>query len=225
VAFNQAELWGYRENKSNPCSGVPKHPEKMMERFLSYSELERLENILSERDEIGIASPYTLAAFRLLIYTGCRLGEVLTLKWKDVDFHDNCLFLKDSKTGKRTIPLNESAKQIILNIKKKQDNPYVFCGEKPGAHLVAIQKTWQRIRKKANIPDVRIHDLRHSFASFMIKNGVTLFEVSKLLGHKDIRTTMRYLHMTNRELVSVANKGGEIFKLKNKTIGEVHFSA
>ncbi len=196
VAFNQAELWEYRPQNTNPCRGVPKTPDKMMERFLNIEELERLEKTLSERERPGIASNYTIDAFRLIIYTGCRLGEVLSLKWEDVDFNDCCLRLKDSKTGKRTIPLNESAMKVLCNVQKQADNPYVFCGNKTGTHLVAVQKTWERIRKQANIPDVRIHDLRHSFASFMIKNGVNIFEVSKLLGHADIKTTMRYAHLT-----------------------------
>ena len=212
TAFNQAELWEHIPPNSNPCKGVSKHPDKKMERYLSVEELTRLEQTLSERTTMGIASPYTLAAFRLIIYTGCRLGEVLSLKWADVDFNDSCLRLKDSKTGKRTIPLNDSAIGVLHNVQKQEDNPYVFCGNKKGTHLVAAQQTWGRIRKKAGISDVRIHDLRHSFASFMIKNGVSLFEVSKLLGHSNIATTMRYAHLSDRELVNVARKGGSIFK-------------
>ena len=212
TAFNQAELWEYIQPNTNPCKGVSKHPDKKMERYLSVEELIRLEQTLSERTTMGIASPYTLAAFRLIIYSGCRLGEVLSLKWEDVDFNDSCLRLKDSKTGKRTIPLNDSAIEVLHNVQKQEDNPYVFCGNKKGTHLVTVQKTWDRIRKKAGISDVRIHDLRHSFASFMIKNGVSLFEVSKLLGHSNIATTMRYAHLSDRELVNVARKGGSIFK-------------
>jgi hypothetical protein len=116
VAFNQAELWGYREKNSNPCKGVPTQKEKMMENYLKDEDLERLESILAERSHVGIASPYTLAAFRLIIYTGCRLSEVLTLKWEEVDLKNSCLRLKDSKTGKRVIPLNEIAKKIIFNL-------------------------------------------------------------------------------------------------------------
>ena len=218
VAFNQAELWEYRPQNSNPCRGVPKTPDKMMERFLSIEELERLEKILVARETAALASPYTINAFRLIIYTGCRLGEVLSLKWGDIDFDDCCLRLSDSKTGKRTIPLNESAMRVLFNTKKIENNPYVFCGDKSGTHLVNIQKIWERIRKQAGIPDVRIHDLRHSFASFMIKNGVSIFEVSKLLGHKDIKTTMRYAHLADKELVSVTNKGGKMFEDNNKYI-------
>jgi len=216
VAFNQAELWEYIPLNTNPCKGVPKHPEKKMERFLSIEELERLEKTLVARETSALASPYTINAFRLIIYTGCRLGEVLSLKWDDVDFDDCCLRLSDSKTGKRTIPLNESAMIVLSNTQKIEGNPYVFCGDKPGTHLFSVQAMWGRIRKQAGITDVRIHDLRHSFASFMIKNGVSLFEVSKLLGHRNINTTMRYAHLADKELVGVTNKGGNMFKTNNK---------
>ncbi len=216
TAFKQAELWEYRPQNSNPCLGVPKHRDRMMDRFLSIEELERLEKILLERETLALASSYTIDAFRLLIYTGCRLGEILSLKWEEIDFGDCCLRLNESKTGKRTIPLNESAMKVLGNVQKQEDNPYVFCGSKPGHHLVAVQKSWQQIRKKAGLSDVRIHDLRHSFASFMIKNDVSIFEVSKLLGHKNITTTMRYAHLADRELVGVTNKGGKIFEANNK---------
>ncbi len=216
TAFNQAELWEYRPFSSNPCRGVPKDPDKMMDRFLTDEELVRLEKTLLATETAGLASPYTIDAFRLLIYTGCRLREVLCLKWDDVDFDDCCLRLSESKTGKRTIPLNNSAIKVLRNVQRLADNHHVFCGKKPGAPLVAVQKTWERIRKKAGILDFRIHDLRHSFASFMIKNGVSIFEVSKLLGHKDIKTTMRYAHLADRELVSITNKGGKMFETNNK---------
>ena len=105
---------------------------------------------------------------------------------------------------------------VLSNTQKIEGNPYVFCGDKPGTHLFSVQAMWGRIRKQAGITDVRIHDLRHSFASFMIKNGVSLFEVSKLLGHRNINTTMRYAHLADKELVGVTNKGGNMFKTNNK---------
>jgi len=183
-----------------------------MERFLSDSELETLERVLINYAATGDASAYTIGAFGLLIYTGCRLGEVLTLKWEEVDLKNNCLRLKDSKTGARVIPLNDFAREVVVNIEKKEDNPYVFCGNKPGTHLVAIQKTWGRIRAKAGIPDVRIHDLRHSFASFAINNAdLDLVHVQKLLGHKNIATTLRYAHLTDKKLMDSTNK---IFKAR-----------
>ena len=212
VAFHQAEIWEYRDKNSNPCRDVKGVPSRQMERFLSYEELLRLEGILAEQSCNGrSSSTYTVFAIRLLIYTGCRISEILTLKWDDINLKDSFIYLKDSKTGKRTIVLNESAKELIRSIPKKEDNPYVFCGKKPGEHLIDFTKTWQRIRKKANIPDVRIHDLRHSFASFALKKGVDLYTVSKLLGHKNIATTTRYAHLDIDHLKEATNKVAEVF--------------
>jgi integrase len=214
--FKQAALWGYRPRNSNPCEEISKDIDGKMERFLSIEELERLEKTLIAKEIKALASPYTINAFRLLMYTGCRRGEIMSLKWEEVDFADRCLRLNDSKTGKRTIPLNESAIKVLQNIQKQVDNPYVCCGTKSGTHLSDLQSTWQSIRKQAGIPDVRIHDLRHSFASFMIKSGLSIFEVSKLLGHSSINTTMRYAHLADRELVNITNKGGKLFEANNK---------
>ncbi len=209
-AFNQAELWDYIPRNSNPCKGVPKYPDRKMNRFLSDVELERLNQVLAERTETNTA-PYTIAAFRLLMYTGCRLGEVLSLKWDDINLKENFIHLKDSKVGERGIPLNESAKNVLLGLQTQADNPYVFCGDKKGTHLVTLQKAWERIRQKAGIPDVRIHDLRHSFASFALKKGVSLYGVSKLLGHKNIATTTRYAHLELEELKKLTNLVDQAF--------------
>lgn len=209
-AFNQAELWDYIPRNSNPCKGVPKYPDRKMNRFLSDAELERLNQVLAERTETNTA-PYTIAAFRLLMYTGCRLGEVLSLKWDDINLKENFIHLKDSKVGERGIPLNESAKNVLLGLQTQADNPYVFCGDKKGTHLVTLQKAWERIRQKAGIPDVRIHDLRHSFASFALKKGVSLYGVSKLLGHKNIATTTRYAHLELEELKKLTNLVDQAF--------------
>ncbi len=211
TAFNQAELWEYIPLNTNPCRSIPKHPDKKMENYLTDEQLKKLEKTLLEREIAGIVSPYTISALRLIIYTGCRKGEILSLQWEEIDLTHNCLRLKDSKTGKRVIPLNDIAKGIILNIEKQANNPYVFCGDKPGTHLVAIQKTWERIRKQAGLPDIRIHDLRHSFASFAINNGVDLIELKGLLGHASVKTTERYIHLTNKKLLDATNR---VFKQK-----------
>ena len=209
-AFNQAELWDYIPRNSNPCKGVSKYPYRKMNRFLSDVELERLNQVLAERTKTDVGY-YTMAAFRLLMYTGCRLGEVLSLKWDDINLKENFIHLKDSKVGERGIPLNESAKNVLLGLQTQADNPYVFCGDKKGTHLVTLQKAWERIRQKAGIPDVRIHDLRHSFASFALKKGVSLYGVSKLLGHKNIATTTRYAHLELEELKKLTNLVDQAF--------------
>lgn len=211
TAFEKAELWGYRDKNTNPCKGVYKQPDKKMERFLSNAELKKLEAMLEERPRNSRSSPYTLASIWMLLYTGCRESEVLTLKWKDVHLEDGYLYLEDSKVGVRTIALNSKAKQILNSLKKKEDNPYVFCGKFPRTHLKEIKTTWRQVRHLAGIPDVRIHDLRHSFASFALKKGVDLYTVSKLLGHKNIATTTRYAHLELEHLKEATNKIAEVF--------------
>lgn len=211
VAFNQAELWGYREENSNPCRGVKKYPENLKERFLRNEELVKFEQILLEHRYVSKSSPYTLAALWMLLYTGCRENEVLTLQWKDVHLEDGYIYLPNSKVGVRAIPLNNKAKNILSSLQKQENNPYVFCGNIPGQHLKETKTTWRKVRELADISDVRLHDLRHSFASFALKKGVDLYTVSKLLGHKNIKTTTRYAHLELDHLKKATNKVAEIF--------------
>jgi integrase len=211
-AFSKAEIWGLMPRNSNPCLKVPKYPDKKKERFLTNDELQRLEDILIARTIDSKSSPYTLASLWMLLYTGCRESEVLTLKWKDVHLDDGYLYLEDSKVGVRTIPLNEKAKVVIRSLEKKESNPYVFCGGIPGQHLKETKTTWRKVRKLAGISDVRLHDLRHSFASFALKKGVDLYTVSKLLGHKNIKTTTRYAHLELDHLKKATNIVAEVFK-------------
>ncbi len=211
TAFNKAELWGYREENSNPCRKVKKYPEKLKERFLRKEELVKLEQILLEHRYVSHSSPYTLAALWMLLYTGCRENEILTLQWKDVHLEDGYIYLPDSKVGVRTIALNEKAKRILFSLEKQEDTPYVFCGNILGQHLKETKTTWRKVRELAGISDVRLHDLRHSFASFALKKGVDLYTVSKLLGHKNIKTTTRYAHLELDHLKKATNKVAEIF--------------
>lgn len=214
-SFNLAEVWGYRPKNSNPCRGIKKYPEKKKERFLTWEELEKLDEIIKQQETLNTTSPYSLSAIRMLMYTGCRLSEILTLQWADVFIDEGYLHLKDSKTGERKVPLNDSAKSILANLKVEKGNPYVFVGEKPGTCLTTLKRAWTKIRKLANLSDVRIHDLRHTFASLAIKQGVDLYTVSKLLGHKNVHTTTRYAHLEIKQLITATNKVGEIWKAKS----------
>jgi integrase len=148
------------------------------------------------------------------MYTGCRVGEILTLKWKDVFLEEGYLHLKDSKTGEKTIPLSESAKAILGELKREHENPYVFIGEKPGTGLTTLTRAWYKIRHLANLQGVRLHDLRHTFASLAIKQGVDLYTVSKLLGHKNIATTTRYAHLEMKHLLKATNVIDQIWQGK-----------
>lgn len=194
--FNWCEKYGYRADASNPCRHVAKYRERRHERFLSAQELTRLGRALDEAENSGSASPFVVATIRLLTLTGARLSEILTLKWEYVDVKGAALRLPDSKTGQKTIYLNPPALEVLVALPQLHRNPHVICGDRPGAHLVNIQKPWRRIRSAAGLEDVRIHDLRHSFASVAAASGQSLFVIGSLLGHSQPQTTSRYAHLS-----------------------------
>lgn len=212
VSLNTAVLWKFISKDNNPCNRISKYPEKKMERFLSTNELQKLEALLNSEHLQKKFSSYSINALKLIIYTGCRKNEVFSLKWKDVYLEESYFHLKDSKGGKRDVPLNEIAKKILLETPRQRDNPYVFASIRlKNNHIKNPIRLWNTIRNAADCKDVRIHDLRHSFASFAIKKGIDIFRVSKLLGHKDIKTTMRYAHISKEDMISASNVVGEMF--------------
>ncbi len=194
-SFNLAEIWGWRRDGSNPCRHIQKYKEEKRERYLSRDELARLAETLNTAEALGAETPATIAALRLLIFTGCRLGEILKLRWAEVHFERRFLRLADSKTGRKTIYLNAPALELLANIDRPDDNPYVIRGLKPDTHLVNLKDPWYRLRKQAGIDDVRIHDLRHTFASFGAGAGLSLPLLGKMLGHSQPATTQRYAHL------------------------------
>lgn len=200
--FNQCEVWGLRPDGSNPCRHIKKYPEHRREVFLNSEELTRLGDAMAEAEAVGSESPFAIAAIRLLILTGCRLSEIQTLKWSYVS--DGYIKLPDSKTGPRRIPLPEEATGILAALPRLPGNEYVCAGKLPGSHLTDLQPPWQRIRKKAGLEHVRIHDLRHTYASNAIMNGVDIVLVGRLLGHSQIQTTMRYAHLADEPVRKAA---------------------
>ncbi len=203
--FNLAERWGMRPDGSNPVRHVEKYKENRVERYLSEDELDRLANVLSDAEKDSSENPFVIAAIRLLLFTGARLGEILTLRWDYVDLVRSVINLPDSKTGRKPIYLNSLAKEVLSTLPRIEGNPFVIVGNKTGAHLVNIRKPWYRIREAADIEDVRIHDLRHSFASVAVSGGLTLPLIGKLLGHKKSATTERYAHLAD-DPVRAANE-------------------
>ncbi len=195
VMFNQAEVWGYRGERTNPCYHVKKYPEEKRERFLSPEELGRLGKVLDEIDAGQPEMRPAVNAIRLLILTGCRLGEIQTLKWSYVN--GNHIALPDSKTGAKKVYLGPAAAEVLAKIERVPGNEYVIVGKVPGQHLTDLQRPWRRIRIQAGLGDVRIHDLRHSFASSAIANGEALPMIGKLLGHSQPQTTARYAHLAD----------------------------
>lgn len=211
-ALNLAELWGHRQNHSNPCLHIKKYAEQKRERFLNQHEIAKLMHVLQEEEENN-ANPWPIYAIRLLLLTGCRLNEILTLKRDDIDLDNNCLRLRDSKTGKKLIYLSSATIDLLKEIPQEQGNPFVICGGKEGAHLINLQKPWRRIRSKVGLENVRLHDLRHTFASIAASNGLSLPIIGALLGHKQTQTTARYAHLIGQPLIEASEViGGKIMK-------------
>jgi integrase len=150
-------------------------------------------------------SPFAVAAIGLLILTGARLTEILTLRWEYVDLANGVLRLPDSKTGAKEIYLNDAAAKLLRGMPRMAGNPHVIAGRETGARLINLQKPWRRIRAKANLDDVRIHDLRHSFASVAAGVGMSLPLIGKLLGHSQPVTTARYAHLAADPIRAAAN--------------------
>lgn len=193
--FSLAEMWGLRPEGTNPRKHIKKYPEEKRERFLSAAELRRVGEVLREMEDEGVELPSAIAAVRLLILTGCRLGEIMTLKWEYVDFAGKALRLPDSKTGAKVVHLGQPAVEVLQKIERVEKNPWVIVGTKPGACLSDLQPFWQRVRARAGLKDVRIHDLRHTFASTAVAAGQGLPMIGKLLGHTQVQTTARYAHL------------------------------
>ncbi|MFC1672657.1 tyrosine-type recombinase/integrase [Pseudomonadota bacterium] len=196
VIFNQCEIWGLRPDGSNPCRHVKKYTEIKRERFLSEDELKRLWETLDECERDGSESAAACNAYRLLILTGCRLGEIQTLKWDYIK--EDGIYLPNSKTGAKKVYIGQAVHDTLAKIKRIEDNPYVIPGTVEGQHLTDFQRPWRRVRNKAGLEDLRIHDLRHSFASFGLASGLSLAEIGKLLGHSQVQTTARYAHLAEK---------------------------
>jgi integrase len=204
--FNLAEMWGLRPDGSNPRKHIKKYPEEKRERFLSAAELRRVGEVLREMEQEGIELPSAIAAVRLLILTGCRLGEIMTLKWEHVDIRGKALRLPDSKTGAKVVHLGQPAAEVLEKIERVEKNPWVIVGTKPGARLTDLQPFWQRARARAGLKDVRIHDLRHTFASTAVAAGQGLPMIGKLLGHTQVQTTARYAHLAADPVKEAVNR-------------------
>ena len=192
--FNLAEEWKLRSG-GNPCKFVRKYQEKKRERFLTDTEFRHLGDVLNAMEAEGSLPVHPAAALRLLMLTGCRRNEIVELEWKNVDLSAGELRLEDSKSGARLVPLSPAAARVLAELPRIAGNPWVIPGTKPGKHLADLNHYWDRVREEADLSDVRIHDLRHSFASRALALGESLSMIGKLLGHNKIDTTARYAHL------------------------------
>ena len=195
-----AVMRGLLPTGQSPCAGVsPFKIHAQRERYLSRDEAQRLMRALEKSDR-----PEAFA-IRLLLLTGARKSEVLKARWEHVRLDLRLLIVPLSKSGKpRHIPLSDEAITVIRSIPRQQGNPWLFPGHAPGKPLSDLYLLWNRLRRELGLADVRIHDLRHTFASFLVNAGHSLYEVQKLLGHGDPRTTMRYAHLGQASLVAAA---------------------
>ena len=190
-----AEDNGQLPEGRNPCRTVVKYKRRRRERFLSEEEFKRLGKTLAEAENGKGASSRAIAAIRLLLLTGCRKNEILTLKWKEVDLEAGVLNLSDSKTGSRSIPLSPEAARVLSGIPRIDGNPWVIPGKAAGKHMKNLTRPWRTVCERAGIRDMRIHDCRHSFASRALALGESLPAIGKLLGHRQVETTARYAHL------------------------------
>ena len=219
--FSYAVDRGYLE--TNPRHGVKVYADGKGERFLSADELKRLGEALREAETVGLPwqfnegakakhrpksaenqretiSEYAVAAIRLLLLTGCRAGEIVNLQWSHVDFERGFLNLPDSKTGAKPVLLGAPALKILSGLPRVKGNPYVVVGDKRGKPRSDLKRPWKRISAYAGLTDLRLHDLRHSYASVGAASGMGLAIVGKLLGHASTATTARYAHFADDPL-------------------------
>ena len=189
--FSYAIDKGMRSDGVNPVWGIKRFPDKKEDRFLTIADFGKLGAAMVKAEAEG-ESAYGLAGIRLLMFTGCRKSEVLTLKWEHVDFENECLRLPDSKTGEKVVMLGTPALDILNELPRLHGNPFVLPGTRKGGYLVGLPKVWARIKSSAGLDWATLHILRHSFASHGAGAGLGLPVIGRLLGHKDAATTARY---------------------------------
>ena len=200
--MNSAVACGHID--ANPARGVKRNRRPGLTRFLSREEIGRLHRVLDAQTEENNQRQADI--IRLLLLTGCRRSEIVRLRWSEVD--GEMLVLADSKTGPRKVPLNTQARRIVER-QPRGRSPFVFPSpldpSRPRSHNLAL---WYRVRREAGIEDCRLHDLRHTLASHAVMNGVPVPVVSRLLGHSNVRMTLRYAHLGDREIKEAAERIG-----------------
>jgi integrase len=206
--FNLATKWKVVPLGTNPASGIPVPPDVQRNRYLSKEEAARLLTSI-RADENQIAAK----AIMLLFLTGARRNEVTQAEWSYIDWQRCTLFVPKSKNGQpRHIQLNSTAIELLKSVPSTNGNPYIFPAPTTGRPMPHVFFPWDRIRKRAGLQDFRLHDLRHSFASFLVNDGERLNVVQKLLGHTNPRTTQRYAHLSPDRLGQAAETVASILK-------------
>ena len=205
--MNHAKIHGYVA--SSPASGIRRNPGRKFDRFLSREEMVRMHEELDRAVAERPSRASRADIIRLLACTGCRHGEIRTLKWQEVG--TDTLNLGDSKTGLRTVYLNSRARKLVE--RQLRSGPYVFpCPDDPMRPMAESSslRVWYLVRRRAGLEDVRLHDLRHSFASHAVMRGVPLPTVAKLLGHRQVSMTLHYAHVADRDVEAAAERIGTV---------------
>tara|TARA_R110002051_G_scaffold325797_1_gene431406 strand:- start:8874 stop:9848 length:975 start_codon:yes stop_codon:yes gene_type:complete len=193
---------------ANPVARLKLPPTNMKERYLSREELQRLGTALSDYEAEG-GNPHAVNIVRLLALTGARRGEIERLKWRSIDFDHGTALLSDTKTGRVAWPLSQSVLVLLEELKKGSKSKWVFPASSGDKHYQGLNRAWPEIRSAAKLDDVRLHDLRHSFASIGAASGMGLQVVGKLLGHRQASTTARYSHLGDDPLRNAADQIAE----------------
>lgn len=217
--FGLAERWGLRTDGSNPAKNIDLYPELKRERYLSSEEVGRLWTVLNSDDAAAAASASAIAAIKLLMLTGRRLNEVLGLQWGWIDLNAKTMRLPDTKNGALFVSLGDAAVEVLSELKAEGRDPtYVIAGQRKGAALVNLQKPWRALRALAALDDVRIHDLRHTYASIGAGLGMSLPLLGRLLGHTQASTTSRYAHLAQDPVRVAADAiGAELLRMTKVT--------
>ena len=214
--FSLAVRWGWRSD--NPCKGIERNQEKKRHRYLTGAEISRLSTALGKLEDVSAAN-----AVRLLLLTGCRRGELLAARWCDVDLEAG-LWTKPASTTKQAalhrVPLSAAAVQLLTEMRGEAgDNAEWIFPARGGGHRPHINEAWIRLRKTANLPDVRLHDLRHTYASVLASSGLSLPVIGALLGHSTPVTTARYSHLSDNPLRAATERASAI--LTGKALSDV----
>ena len=192
VILRQAEVYGYRPEGTNPCAGIRRYRRQGRQRFMSTAEIRRLGEVLARHEA---EHPKAIAVIRLLLLTGCRKGEIVTLKWSY--YREGKLFLPDSKTGPRTVWLSSAARAVLDGLPRKSAWIFPSTRTKRSMTTMTVDQLWYRVRVEAGLNEVRIHDLRHTYASIAMTQGETVLTIGRLLGHRDPETTLKYMHLSD----------------------------
>jgi integrase len=203
-SLNLARQWGMLEGE-NPAAGIAMlHEDNKVEHYLDEEQLQRLLAVLRTGQDKGRAV-CTVALF--LLSTGCRLNEALSATWADVNLEQRVFTIRatNSKSRKvRSVPLNDSAVEVLNGLDTKDKGGPLFRGKR-GEPLKYVAKVWAGVRAEADLPHLRLHDLRHQFASFLVNDGRTLYEVQAILGHSSSKVTERYAHLSTKTLQEAAS--------------------